>query len=84
MYACHVTICMYTGSVVKRTSINLDISLVQQAKKVLGTVETTETIHKALASIVRNELLHRLAVREFSDLTPEALTRMRQPRAPLS
>ena len=84
MYACHVIAYMYTKSVVKRTSINLDIGLVQQAKKVLGTAETTETIHKALAAIVRNERLHRLAVREFSDLTPEALTRMRQPRAPLS
>ncbi|MGZ4418941.1 MAG: type II toxin-antitoxin system VapB family antitoxin, partial [Gaiellaceae bacterium] len=45
----------------KRTSLNLDFALVDEAKAVLETKETTETIHKALKEVVRNERLRRLS-----------------------
>jgi Arc/MetJ family transcription regulator len=72
---------MYPRLVTKRTSINLDVDLVGQAKAVLGTSEVTETIHMALAEIVRMQRLRRLASRDFPDLTPAALAQLRQPRA---
>lgn len=50
---------------IKRTSINLDLDLVGAAKRVLGTTETTETVHRALAQVVREEKLRRLVTRRF-------------------
>jgi Arc/MetJ family transcription regulator len=63
----------------KRTSINLDLVLVDEAKAVLGTKETTETIHRALKEIVRNERLRRLARRRF-DFADTDLDALRRPR----
>jgi Uncharacterized protein conserved in bacteria (DUF2191). len=37
----------------KHTTIDLDAELVQQAAQVLGTTRTTDTIHAALADVVR-------------------------------
>jgi hypothetical protein len=62
---------------VKRTSLNLELDLVEEARGVLGTRGTTDTIHKALEEVVRRERLHRLTARDFSELTPEALERLR-------
>lgn len=64
----------------RRTTINLDIGLVQDAKRALGTVNTTDTVHRALEEAVRRELLRRLAARDFPDLTLEAIEEMRRPR----
>jgi len=63
----------------KRTSINLDLVLVDEAKAVLDTKQTTETIHRALKEVVRNERLRRLARRRFdlSDTDLDALRRSR-------
>ena len=72
---------MYHRAVTKRTSINLDVDLVDEAKAVLGTSEVTETIHLALAEIVRMQRLRRLASRDFPDLTPATLAELRRPRA---
>ena len=69
---------MYPKLVTKRTSINLDVDLVDQAKAVLGTSEVTETIHLALTEIVRMQRLRRLASRDFPDLSPAALAEMRR------
>jgi Arc/MetJ family transcription regulator len=63
--------------VVKRTSLNLELDLVAQARDVLQTRGTTETIHRALAEVVRQDGLRRLAEHDFSDLTPEALDELR-------
>jgi Arc/MetJ family transcription regulator len=38
----------------KHTTIDLDADLVEQAAAVLGTVRTTDTIHAALADVVRS------------------------------
>ncbi len=66
--------------VVKRTSINLKLDLVAEAREVLETRGTTDTIHRALEEVVRREKLRRLAEERFEDLTPEALERLRATR----
>ncbi len=63
----------------KRTSINLDVFLVNEAKEVLDTKETTETIHRALKAVVRQERLRRLGRRRF-DFADADLQALRQPR----
>jgi Arc/MetJ family transcription regulator len=66
---------------IKRTSLNLDLDLVAQARGVLRTRTTTETIHAALDEVVRQEALNRLA--DWTpDLTLEELERLRRPRYP--
>jgi Arc/MetJ family transcription regulator len=65
---------------VKRTSLNLELELVAQAREVLGTRGTTDTIHRALEDVVRRERLQALAERTFEDLTPEALDELRRTR----
>jgi Arc/MetJ family transcription regulator len=56
----------YNWDMIKRTSMNLDMSLVDEAREVLGTNGTTETVHKALADVVRQDKLRQLAAWEFS------------------
>jgi Arc/MetJ family transcription regulator len=69
---------MATGT--KRTNINLDKHLVEEAAAVLGTVQTTETVHAALREVVARAARQRLAARDFTVLTPTALTALRRPR----
>lgn len=40
----------------KHTTIDLDTDLVRQAGEVLGTTKTTDTVHAALADVVRRRL----------------------------
>ena len=61
---------IYRMSVVKRTSINLELDLVAAAREVLGSSGTTDTIHRALEDVVRREKLRFLAQHKF-DLTDE-------------
>lgn len=63
---------------VRRTTINLDLELVMQAREVLKTKNTTDTVHSALRQVVRRERLRRLAERDWQWLTPERLKAMRQ------
>jgi Arc/MetJ family transcription regulator len=49
----------------KRTSLNLDMSLVDEVRKELGTNGITETVHRALAEVVRQAKLRRLVARTF-------------------
>ena len=65
---------------IKRTSLNLDLELVAQAREVLGSNGTTDTVHRALEDVVRREKLERLAEEPFEDLTPEVLDRIRATR----
>lgn len=67
-------------TMVKRTSLNLDLDLVGQAREVLGSKGTTDTVHRALEEIVRRQKLRRLAEETFEDLTPEALEQLRATR----
>jgi Arc/MetJ family transcription regulator len=66
--------------VIKLTSINLELDLVAEAREILGTRGTTDTIHRALAEVVRRENVRRLAEETLQDLTPDALDRLRQTR----
>jgi Arc/MetJ family transcription regulator len=65
---------------IKRTNINLDTQLVDQAAAVLGTARTTDTVHAALRSVIDRAARERLAQRDFADLTPDVLEQVRRPR----
>jgi Arc/MetJ family transcription regulator len=71
-----------TSKTTRRTNINLDTELVRAAAAVLGTVQTTETVHAALREVIERAARQRLADRDFPDLTPEALDEIRRPRTP--
>jgi Arc/MetJ family transcription regulator len=70
---------VYRGGVVKRTNINLDMELVEQAAHELGTQRTTDTVHEALRDVIARARRTRLAQRDFEDLTPESLEATRRP-----
>ncbi len=53
---------------IKRTSINLDLELVAEARGIFGTKNTTDTVHTALREAVRRERLARLAKRRFDHM----------------
>ena len=55
---------------IRRTSINLDLELVEQARDVLGTKNTTDTVHTALREAVRSQRIERLLERTW-DHMPE-------------
>jgi Arc/MetJ family transcription regulator len=55
----------YNLDMTKRTSLNLDMSLVEEAREVLGTRGTTETVNRALAEVVRQDKLRRLTEMVF-------------------
>lgn len=61
------TIC----TMVRRTSLNLDLELVGKAREVLGSNGTTDTVHKALEDVVRREKLRRLSEYDFSHYDEE-------------
>lgn len=68
---------MRTVARIKRTSLNLDLDLVAQARDVLDTRTTTDTIHRALEDVVRNEGL-RWLTNWRPDLTLDDLERLRR------
>ncbi len=75
--------CMIIGvshASIKRTNINLDVDLVDAAAEILGTVRTTETVHAALRAVIARAARERLAHRDFDDLTPEQLDKLRAAR----
>jgi Arc/MetJ family transcription regulator len=72
---------MHTMANVKRTTINLDRDLVDEAAEVLGTVRTTDTVHEAMRDAIRRRHLEALTRERFADLTLEKLEEMRKPRS---
>lgn len=70
---------VYAEGMVRRTNINLDMELVEQAAHELGTERTTDTVHEALREVIARARRTRLAGRDFEDLTPEAVEEMRRP-----
>jgi Arc/MetJ family transcription regulator len=70
----------YDGKNMKRTSVLLDPALVGEAKEILGTATTTETVHRALEEIIRRERLRSLAQWDLGGLTLDDLWEMRKPR----
>jgi Arc/MetJ family transcription regulator len=69
---------------IRRTNINLDMDLVQQAAHELGTKRTTDTVHEALREVIARARRARLAQRDFADLTPDAVEAMRRPAGRMS
>jgi Arc/MetJ family transcription regulator len=67
---------------VRRTSLNLDLDLLDEAKRVLATKGATDTIHCALRAVVRQARLRRLVERRF-DLTQAELNSLREARTAL-
>lgn len=65
---------------VRRTTINLDSELVADAREVLKTRNTTDTVHDALRDVVRRERLKRLTEWELEGLTLESIKEMRRSR----
>ena len=63
----------------RRTSLNLDFGLVEEARSALGTNGTTETIHVALREAVLRDKRRRLVEMDFSMLTPEVIRELRRP-----
>ena len=59
----------HTNHDTRRTSLNLDTSLVAEARDVLGTAGTTETIHRALEEVVVRERRRRAAALRFDNLS---------------
>ncbi len=71
---------MYHLTMKRRTTIDLDIDLEREARRVLGTTRMTDTIHRAMAEAVARERRRWLAEYEFPDLTPERLDTLRRDR----
>jgi Arc/MetJ family transcription regulator len=71
----------YRMLMIKRTSLNLEFDLVAEAREVLETNGTTDTVHRALEEVVRRDRVRRLAGEPFEDLTLEALEQLRGPRS---
>ncbi len=68
---------------IKRTNINLDTQLVEDAAALLGTTRTTDTVHAAMRDVVARAHRRRLAARElFDSLDGAQFEAMRRPRAP--
>jgi Arc/MetJ family transcription regulator len=65
---------------VRRTTINLDSELVAEAREVLHTRNTTDTVHDALRDVVRRERLQRLTEWELEGLTLDGIKEMRRSR----
>ncbi|MGD0453755.1 MAG: type II toxin-antitoxin system VapB family antitoxin [Solirubrobacteraceae bacterium] len=65
---------------IKRTTINLDSELVAEAREVLHTRNTTDTVQSALREVVRRERLKRLTEWDLGGLTLEDLKEMRRSR----
>jgi Arc/MetJ family transcription regulator len=63
-----------------RTTLNLDPDLVRAAQEVLGTRQTTETVHRALQEVVDREKRRRLAELPLTELTPDSLESARRGR----
>lgn len=65
---------------IRRTNINLDTELLDAAAAALGTARTTDTVHAALRAVIDRAARERLAERDFAELTPDVLERVRRPR----
>jgi Arc/MetJ family transcription regulator len=66
---------------VKRTTINLDLDLLEEASNLLGTSRMTDTVHAAMSDVIRRQKLESLAARRFPDLTLESIEENRRPRS---
>ena len=68
MCVCTRCFSAYTVCVIKRTSINLDLELVAEARGIFGTKNTTDMVHTALREVVRREKLKALSKMRFDHM----------------
>lgn len=75
---------MEKGHGIKRTTVELDLTALEEAKKVLGTRTTRETIDAALREVNRRARLARAAAfiarGELDAITPDELKDLRRSR----
>jgi Arc/MetJ family transcription regulator len=71
----------YDQTVKKRTTLNIDLELVAEARQALGTRGTSDTVHAALGDVVGRSRRKRLLAYDLPDLSPESLAEMRSARA---
>jgi Arc/MetJ family transcription regulator len=64
----------------RHTMLDLDVELMKEAQRVLGTTGATETIHRALQEVVNRDKRRRLLNMGTGELTPERLEEVRQNR----
>ncbi len=65
---------------IKRMTINLDSELVAQAREILNTRNTTDTVHSALRDVIRRERLQRLGEWDLGGKTLDDLKELRRSR----
>ncbi len=65
----------------RHTTLNLDMALIDEARRVLGTTQATETIHRALQEVIARDKRRLLLDMGTGDLTPQLLEEMRQNRS---
>ena len=65
----------------RHTTLNLDMKLIAEAQRILGTTQATETIHRALREVVDRDRRRQLLELGRGDLTPQSLEEMRQNRS---
>jgi predicted O-methyltransferase YrrM len=67
-----------------RTTIEIEVSAFEEARKILGTVGYKETVNEALHAVSHREKLRRGAALirsgQYSAITPEQLAEQRRPR----
>ncbi len=64
--------------------MNIDMELVAKVAGILGTRNTTETVHAAMDEVVKLQLRRELAADDMPDLTAELLDEMRRSEHDLS
>ena len=64
----------------RRTTMNIDHELVEQAQGILGTETATATVHRALDEVIRRFHLERLAARDFANVDLGETQALRRPR----
>ncbi|HYI99620.1 MAG TPA: type II toxin-antitoxin system VapB family antitoxin [Thermoleophilaceae bacterium] len=63
----------------KRTTINLDLDLLEEASELLGTARMTDTVHAAMGDVVRRRKLEEVTRLRFPDLTLQSIKEGRRP-----
>lgn len=75
VYGVSVSRCIL-ATVRKRTNMNVDMDLVAQVSKILGTKTTTATVHTAMEEMVKLQYRRELVADDLPGLTVEALANM--------
>ena len=67
----------YLSPSTRHTTLNLDQSLLEEARAVLQTTGVSDTVHRALEDVIKRHRREWLAQVDLPDLTPESVEQMR-------